>query len=203
MCILSNGLAATFWGILLVAALLLAPTGAESTRWTIWLALFYYPVAVAQMLTLEGDDWRAATPRGRRARWYWTLAWITYVIHVLLAFHHFHHWSHEEAVRYTREQSGFGEGIWFSHLFTLAWAIDLGCWWIRPNLYACRSPWLGLVLHGFMLFMVFNATCVFGVGLVRWGGAALFVILGLLWIHSFAAFRNKVLVSTSAQTRTD
>ena len=67
-----------------------------------------------------------ATPAsGRDARLVWALGWAAYLVHVALAFHLAFGWSHAAAVEQTRERSGFGEGIYVSHLFTLLWTADV------------------------------------------------------------------------------
>jgi hypothetical protein len=168
------------WAVLLALVLALpsltaSPTaGDDLTRYTVRLALLYYGLALTLMMRLRPPDWLARSPKGRLARWCWTLAWAAFVVHLAMAFHHYHHWSHEDAVRHTREVSGVGAGIYASHLFALAWTADVAAWWLRPAWYARRSPWIGRALHGYMLFVVFNATVVYESGLIRWLGVALF-----------------------------
>jgi hypothetical protein len=134
------------------------------------------------MLFLDRQGWAAATIRGRLARWCWTWAWVAYVVHLGMAFHYFHGWSHAEAVEHVRRVSGFGPGIYFSHLFTLVWTVDVAAWWLWPARYADRNPWFDRLLHGFMLFMIFNGTIVYETGFIRWAGSVLFVVLGVLWV---------------------
>jgi hypothetical protein len=180
-------LALLAWLVLL--AILLAtpyadrsPTpGDDLTRSTIRLALLYYGVAASLMLWLRPADWLAQSVPGRLARWCWTLAWLAYLIHLGMAFHHYHHWSHADAAAHTRQVSGLGEGIYVSHLFTLAWTADVVWWWRRPQTYARRPVWIGWMLHGFMLFVIFNATVVYEEGLIRWAGVVLMVDLAGLW----------------------
>ncbi len=147
------------------------------------LALLYYAAAASLMLLLRKDDWAATSARGRLARCCWTLAWAAYVIHVAMAFHYAHHWSHADAVEATRQRSGVGEGIYVSYLFTLLWTTDVSWWWLRPRGYAARSPWVDRVLHGFMVFVIFNGTVVFEGGVIRWAGVVLFVGLAAVWIY--------------------
>jgi hypothetical protein len=118
--------------------------------------------------------------RVRLARWCWTLAWATYLIHLGMAFHHYHHWSHSDAVAHTEEASGFGPGIWFSHLFTLVWTADVAWWWLLPVRHAERSPWWDRLLHGYMVFIIFNATVVYEDGPIRWAGIVLFAVLAIV-----------------------
>ena len=100
-----------------------------------------------------------------------------------MAFHFYHHWSHAAAVRHVHERSGFGEGIYVSHAFTLLWTLDVAFWWLPAMSYAVRSPWIDWSLHGFMAFIVFNSTVVYEQGFIRWAGVILFVVLGVLWLR--------------------
>jgi hypothetical protein len=149
-------------------------------RNTIRLALLYYALAATAMLRMSAGDWATGMPRGRQARLLWSLAWLAYVIHLAMAFHYAHGWSHAHAMQHTEEVAGLGEGIFVSHLFTLVWTADVLTWWLAPTRYAARSPWIDRLLHGFMLFVIFNGTVVFESGLIRWAGAAGFIWLG--WV---------------------
>ncbi len=174
------------WAVLLGAVLaspwLVPPedTGAYLTRATVRVALAYYAAALVLMLTLRPREWAAVTGRGRLARWCWALAWVTYAVHVGMAFHYYHHWSHADAVRHTREVSGVGEGVYVSYLFSLLWALDVAWWWLWPAAYAARQAWMTWVLHGFMAFIVFCGTVVYESGPFRWAGVVLFASLALL-----------------------
>lgn len=171
------------WLMLLVGTLTtpwflsIAEPGHELVRDTIRLSLAYYVVAVGQMLRLQPGEWDASG-RGALARECWSLAWAAYLVHVALAFHFYHGWSHADAIRRTREVSGFGEGLYISHLFTLVWTVDVVYWWLQPRAYAARSPSIGRTLHGFMAFIVFNGTVVFAAGPTRWIAAMVFLAFG-------------------------
>ena len=167
-------LLALLWSVLLGLILLLpaGPRGETAVRNSVRLALLYYGLSLG--VQLRGGPTRLA-------RLAWTLAWIAYVVHVVLAFHHFHGWSHADAVEHVRAAGGFGEGIYFSHLFGLLWTVDVAWWWLAPTSHAARPAWMTVGLHSFMLFMVFNATVVFEPGLGRWLGVGLFVVLAWLW----------------------
>lgn len=114
---------------------------------------------------------------GRRARLLWTIALVAYLAHVAAAFHYYHHWSHAAAFSHTERESGFGYGIYISHIFTACWAVDTIAWWVRPTRYAQRSKQIGYALHGFMLFIVINGAVVFTTGAVRWVSVLLFAIV--------------------------
>lgn len=124
---------------------------------------------------------------GRGARWTWTVGWLVYLVHVGLAFHTFHHWSHAEAVAHVEQRSGFGPGIAFSHLFTLAWSADVAWWWFSPSSLATRPRWINQAFHAFLFFMVFNATVVYETGLVRVAGllVTLLFALGVVYRRLF------------------
>ena len=73
-----------------------------------------------------------------------------------------------------------------SHLFTLLWTADVLSWWLAPSHYAVRSPWFDRLLHGVMLFVIFNGTVVYETGFIRWAGVA-FVRLGAMAYRRAAA----------------
>jgi hypothetical protein len=163
--------------------------GDDLIRNTIRLSLLFYALAFNLMLWLRRDDW--PTDAGQLTRACWTVAWFTYLVHLAMAFHFYHHWSHADAVRHTQEVSNFGAGIYVSHLFTLAWTVDLAWWWLGPASRAARSPWIDRLLHGFMLFMVFCGTIVYETGFIRWAGVLLFAELAVMALYArFATFRQ-------------
>jgi hypothetical protein len=173
---------AALLGAVLAAPRLVAMEGAGDylVRATVRVALAYYAAALVLMLTLRPPEWAATAARGRLARWCWALAWVTYAVHVGVAFHYYHHWSHADAVRHTREVSGVGEGVYVSYLFSLVWALDVAWWWLRPAAYAARPGWVDALLHGFLAFIIFCGTVVYESGPIRWAGGVLFAGLGLL-----------------------
>jgi hypothetical protein len=179
-------LAFLLWCVLLGAALAVplwsrsSDWEEELTRYTVRPALVYYAAALTLMLFLTAGDWLGGSVRGRLARGCWTLAWAAYVIHVAIAFGVYHHGSHGAAVQHVQARSGFGAGLYFSHLFTLLWTIDVAWWWFRPRAYAARRVWIDFVLHAYMLFIVLNATVVFEAGLIRWAGVTLFAGLAMV-----------------------
>lgn len=150
--------------------------GEDIIRWSIHLALLYYGLAVAGMLYLPRVE-RQKPGCEKLPRCLWTLAWAAYVFHFLAAFHFQHHWSHSSAFEHTRQRGGVGEGIYVNHVFTLLWTVDVLWWWSFPGSHANRPPWIGWLWHGFMIFMIINATIIFEEGPVRWWGTGLMVIL--------------------------
>jgi hypothetical protein len=187
-------LAFLLW-LFLLGGVLLAPEfthssrpGEDLTRNTVRLVLLYYAAATTLMLSLCPADWNATTRRGSLARCCWTLAWAAYVLHVGMALHHFDHWSHDAAVRRTHDRTGFGEGIYISHLFTLLWTADVAYWWLWPCAYAVRRPAIDRALHAFMGVIVFSGTVVFEDGPSRWAGLTLFVWLAAWLVRRRFAF---------------
>jgi hypothetical protein len=80
-------------------------------------------------------------------------------------------------MEHVRAASGVGEGLYFSYLFTLLWTADVVWWWWAPQGRRRRPRWLSIALHGFMLFIVFNAAVIFAAGAMRWACVALFEVL--------------------------
>jgi hypothetical protein len=108
-----------------------------------------------------------------------------------MAFHYYHDWSHAHAVEHTRSVSGVGTGIYVSHFFTIVWTADVVYWWLRPWRYATRPAWVGRASHGFMLFVIFNATVIYETGPIRWAGVGMFGCLAVLWLFTQAASYRK------------
>jgi hypothetical protein len=123
------------------------------------------------------EDWLRQSGGVRLGRVCWTLGCLVGWSHVALAFHFAHDWSHAAAMEHSRQVGGLAEGIFVNHLFMLAWTADAAGWWLWPGWYASRSAWIDRVLHGFLLFVVVNATVVFAAGPVRWAGVALLLCL--------------------------
>jgi hypothetical protein len=165
--------------------------GDDLTRNTVRLALCFYAAAATLLLLLCPEEWTATSRWGQLARLSWTLAWAAYLVHLAMAFHHYHRWSHADAMLHTREVSGIGEGIYVSHLFTLAWTADVVYWWLRPDSYARRSPWWGRLLHAFMAFIIFNGTVVYEQGPIRWAGVLLFTELAAVLAYRWRRGRRQ------------
>jgi hypothetical protein len=153
-------------------------TGELLTRWTV-------RVAMALMVLALVLRWRAGGLRSRlaQARLAWTLGCLAFLLHVLCAFAFYHHWSHAAAFTATAEQTAalvgwkWGGGLYANYAFTLVWIADAAWWWRDPEGYEARPRWIERAVLGFLLFIAFNATVVFGQGLVRWLGLAATVLL--------------------------
>ena len=144
------------------------------TRLTVWLALCGYAGGAVLLLVAKG---RAQVLI--RARWVWTIGCAFFLAHVVCAFSFYHGWSHDAAYRETARQTAevtglhWGGGIFLNYFFTAAWLADVLWWWSAPASFARRPRWLTLTWQAFFLFMVFNATIVFGSGPLRRLGAAI------------------------------
>lgn len=107
--------------------------------------------------------------------------------HAIAAFHFYHHWSHAHAVELTAQETAailgepFGNGIWFSYLLLVLWAVDAGlCWVPRLDEVAVRQGVTAFV-HVYVFFILFNGTVIFESGPVRWAG-----IIGTIWAARMA-----------------
>jgi hypothetical protein len=166
------------------------PTGELLTRWTVWLALGLYALAVAFRLT--------SPHRRKTARALWTVGCVLFLAHVAAAFHFFHGWSHahayRETARQTRELFGidWGGGLYFNYLFTLIWAADAAYWWVAGlDAYDRRPRWIGAALHAFFAFMAINGAVVFAAGPIRWVALATTVALALLAFFRLRRVRER------------
>ncbi|MDZ4287946.1 MAG: hypothetical protein U0984_08300 [Prosthecobacter sp.] len=154
-------------------------TGALLTHVSAAAAFLAYLVAVALQLS--------SFCRNRAA---WTLACLLLLLHVACAFYHVHQWSHHAAYEATARQTaaltGFnsGSGLWVNYAVIAVWLLDLGWWWAAPASYQSRPRLIGALIHGFLAFVWFNATVVFGHGLIRWVGLTAWLLLILLYFHN-------------------
>lgn len=114
-------------------------------------------------------------PRAARNCYAWGCA--VYLLHVALAFHLGHRWSHAAAFDHVERTSGFGRGLFVSYLFTLTWLADAAWSVLAFETYRRRSRWWNGAVHGFMAFVIFNATVVYGEGPGRWLSAAAFAAI--------------------------
>ena len=145
------------------------------TRGTIWLALLCYLVATVGSARRDSAS----------IRWpflLWVLGCVFFLIHVAAAFQFYHQWSHAQAMEDTRRQTmertglDYRGGLWFNYAFAAVWMADCLAWWRGGiGFRASHRAWY-LVLQVWFLFMIFNATVIFGRGLARPAGAALCLI---------------------------
>lgn len=152
---------------------------------TAWLAMAGYFVA---LVAPPASSWR---------RRLWTFAWLVFLTHVAAAFQFVHHWSHVEAATATDRRAleligrPAPNGIYYNYAFLLVWTFDVAWLWLAPQSYARRPRPIGWLIHGFLLFIVVNATIVFGHGPVRW-----------LFVGALAA-TAKVVLQRATQRRHD
>ena len=154
-------------------------------RSTVWASLACYTAALFCRF--------GPTLRLRFAQTMWSLGAALFVAHVLSAYGFVHGFSHTDAVRVTaertREMTGWdwGGGVYLNDLMTLLWVAD-AIWWRMAQISYQRRPMsVELTLHGFFLFMIFNATVVFGAWPARIYGAILCPII--MWLL-YRATRN-------------
>jgi hypothetical protein len=162
------------------------------TRWTIRVSLLLYAAALAAILL-----GRARPVLLREARLTWTAGCILLWLHVAAAFHFYHHWSHQAAYQATAQDTAatigwaFGGGVYFNYVFAVVWTIDVIWWWsTSPQAYCSRACWAGALVHGFLAFMVFNATVIFVAGAPRFIAAAILTGLAILALISYTAQRS-------------
>jgi len=159
--------------------------GEELTRWTIRLALTCYVAYLAGWLVWPTRG-KLFAPWPLIARWIWTIGCLLFVVHVACAFHFYHNWSHAAAFEKTAAETEqllgvrFGEGIYFSYLFTLLWVADVAWSWLRPSSMAPNTNRLQITLHAYLFFIAFNGAIVFESGPTRWAGIAACLFLASL-----------------------
>ncbi|HEU4509177.1 MAG TPA: hypothetical protein VFR78_13100 [Pyrinomonadaceae bacterium] len=152
------------------------------TRSTIWISMLAYTIGCVVFATSR--RWSA----DRRARLAWTVGCAALLVHFVCAFHFYHAWSHTAAYVDTARQtadvigSNWGGGLFINYAVAMVWIADVTWWWFAGlSAYRRRAWWITLAWHGFLIFIIFNATVVFKHGLTRWIGLVVSLILCLSW----------------------
>ncbi len=152
------------------------------TRSTIWISMLAYTIGCVVFAWRQpGSD--------RWARLAWTTGCAALVVHFICAFQFYHSWSHESAYVETARQTAavvsvnWGGGLFINYLVAILWTIDVAWWWFAGLSSYRHRPWILILLwHGFLIFIIFNATVVFKDGLTRWMGLLVFFTLCLSWV---------------------
>lgn len=97
----------------------------------------------------------------------------------------------ESTARETEQLIGmaFGEGFYFNYLFLLVWIADVLIWWLRPERYETRPPWLKYGTHAYLFFIAFNGAVIFESGVTRIGGILAVVIFAVILLRRELAAR--------------
>ena len=111
-----------------------------------------------------------------RNAWAWLFAAVTMLCHSAVAMGVAHGWSHSHALAHTQEFSGFGPGLYVSYAVVAVWLFDAVAG-------ACGLPWrrLHTLTRGFVAFVVFNATVVYGTWPGKVLGLTAFGVLVAVW----------------------
>ena len=163
-------------------------SGEFLTRGTIWISFLAYAIGCVVFATArkqpDGDRW---------TRLAWTFGCAALVAHFISAFHFYHSWSHQSAYIETARQTAevvrinWGGGLFINYAVLILWIADVGWWWFAGLSAYRRRPWLiTLLWHGFLLFIIFNATVVFKDGPTRWIGLLVCLTLGLSWVFALS-----------------
>ena len=154
------------------------------TRATIWITILAYTIGLA-LFALAGTRSRWDS----LARFAWTTACASLIAHFICAFQFYHAWSQESAYRETARQTeevfglNWGGGLLINYVLLIVWIADVAWWWLRGlNSYRRRAAWLVGIWHGFLIFIIFNATVVFKDGLIRWLGLAIVACQFVFWL---------------------
>jgi hypothetical protein len=161
------------------------------TRATIWITIIAYAAGAATFaLSHRRDKWDST------ARLLWTLACVALLAHVASAFSFYHGWSHDVAYRDTARQTdeiagiNWGGGLYVNYALLILWIVDVLWWWSRGHEGYRNRPWMiSVAWHGFLIFIVFNATVIFATGVARWAG--LLICLSLCGVWLFALRRSR------------
>jgi hypothetical protein len=159
-------------------------SGEFLTRSTVWMSILAYTIGCVVFATaLRQPD------LDRWARLAWTIACAALVAHFICAFQFYHAWSHDSAYLETARQTAavfrinWGGGLFINYAVVMLWTADVAWWWFAGVSSYRRRPWLlTLLWHGFLIFIILNATVVFKDGLTRWLGLLVCLTLVLSWV---------------------
>lgn len=146
---------------------------------TLWLARASMACYTAALMVSASR--RSSDSRGyRHWRVLWSAACVLLIVHVLAAFHFEHDWSHAHALNHTAKQTArvtginWGGGLYFNYAFLMLWLADVILVWCREK----KSPTtIRRTTDLACIFMVINATAVFGPTWWFWTVAALALLL--------------------------
>ena len=154
-------------------------SGEFLTRSTIWISIAAYTIGCI-VFVRDADRW---------ARLAWTTGCAALIAHFMCAFKVYHAWSHESAYVETARQTAqvfainWGGGLFLNYALAILWTGDVLWWWFTGLSSYRRRPWLVTLLwHGFLIFIIFNATVVFKDGPTRWIGIPICLTLVLSWL---------------------
>lgn len=152
-----------------------------------WIVVFAWPIASASLLLHRRNRAKFAESRFL-VRLVYTAGLIALLVHLAVAFHLGHGWSHANAFDRTEQTSGFGPGIFVNYFFVLLWIVDAVWMWLAFDCYLDRLRWVNRLINGFMWFVLFNASVVYGSGPIRWLGA---LFLTAPWIVAFVMIKAR------------
>ena len=168
-------------------------SGEFLTRSTIWISMIAYTIGsvvfAAAWRRIDVDRW---------VRLAWTIGCLALLAHFICAFHFYHAWSQAAAYTDTARQTAdavginWGGGLFVNYAVAILWIADIAWWWMSGLSSYRRRPWLiTLIWHGFLIFIIFNATVVFENGLTRWIGLLICVSLCWSWVSMSRQRRNE------------
>lgn len=165
-------------------------TGEVLTRGAIWISILAYTAGSVIFASARRDRW---------ARLAWTIGCAALLAHFICAFNYYHAWSQASAYSETARQTAavyrinWGGGLFINYAVAILWTSDVAWWWFAGVSSYRRRSWLVMMLwHGFLIFIIFNATVVFKPGLTRWLGLLLCLTLCLSWARSTTTGRLTV-----------
>jgi hypothetical protein len=132
-----------------------------------------------EMLKASREVWTTRNDERVMMQANWLAGWLMLCVHVAAAFGLAHGWSHAAAFEHTERTSGVGAGIFVNYAFVLLWGADVLWLVLAPASYARRPRWVGWPLHGFLAFVTFNATVIYGSLRAQLLGGAAFTLLAI------------------------
>jgi len=158
-------------------------SGEFLTRSTIWISIFGYAIGCL-VFAMAGRQVQLL----RAVRLAWTIGCAALILHLVCAFQFYHSWSHDAAYVETARQTAavfhinWGGGLFINYMVATLWLVDVVWWWVAGLSSYRHRPWVAtMIWHGFLIFIIFNATVVFKDGLTRWIGVVVCSMLCWSW----------------------
>ena len=126
----------------------------------------------------------------------WSIGCLFFLAHVYCAFAFVHDFSHRAAYQHTAEQTqqviglNWGGGLFVNYLFTVFWLVDVVACWTRNKKTVFSHPVYLWILHTVFVFLIFNATVVFGPPVWKPVALVVVVLMSALLIRRYLAERK-------------
>ena len=138
---------------------------AQLVVWTARLAVGCYLLWAVVFLVSRNQQGATRQSANRWEFGLWACGWFLMAVHIAVVFHVVHDWSHVAAYAHTAQRTkevtgwNWGGGLYFNYALVTIWGLDV--LWRSVSPRTVPFVWTACV-QAFLIFMMFNATVVFG-----------------------------------------